>query len=119
MKSNKLFNSKVLATAITLTIFLNSCKGLNGEVSLLGNLIGFGIPILFIYLIASGVKKHNSKKENLKRLYDEALQSKDKIEILETGRNYYNHINKPSKHNDYTTDNEMKIRNDMAANDVV
>jgi len=118
MQNKKSLRVQDLLPLLIIPFLFDSCKGLNGEVSLMGNLLGFGIPILFIYLIASGVKKHNSKKEKLKRLYDEALQSKDKIKILEAGRNYYNHINKPSKRNDYTTDNEMKIRNDMAANNI-
>jgi hypothetical protein len=107
---------KYKAVLWILIILLQSCKGLDGKVSLTGNLIGFGIPIVFIWFIVSGVKSHQNKSANLKIIYDEAMKGNDVTTILQAGRNYYNHINKPSKRNDYNTDNEVRIQNDLKAN---
>jgi len=72
-----------------------------------------GVLVLFICIgsIGSAQKK---KVDKLKKIYDEALQSKNIQKIIETGREYYKASRPPGKIN-FGFDAEMAIQNDMKA----
>jgi len=72
-----------------------------------------GILMLFILIGAIG-NSHFKKEKRLKRIYDEALQSKNIQKILEAGREYYRFARPPGKVN-FGFDAETAIQNDMKA----